>query len=99
MTNEAIKTTAANLAAELFAKVGGNTKAPKTAKVAKSAPTPASEVRVVSVQDNPKKAGSAAHARYNLWKLGMNEAEALAAGLTKADIAHDVKKGFVRFAL
>lgn len=65
----------------------------------KNKPAEDSWVRVVSIAPNPKKVGSATHGRYTIWQVGMTKADALAAGLTRADIAYDVKKGFVRFAL
>lgn len=66
------------------------------APVAPTAPA-TSTGRVVSVAPNPKRAGSASAVRYDLWQVGMSVEEALAAGLSKADIAHDTKKGFVVF--
>lgn len=57
---------------------------------------PKSDPRViVSVTPNPKQPGSKSHARYENYREGMTVSEALEAGLTSADIAHDTKKGFI----
>ena len=51
-----------------------------------------------SVAPNPKRSGSATAVRYALWHVGMTYEGALAAGLTRADILYDTKKGFVVFS-
>lgn len=57
---------------------------------------PKSDPRIVaSVAPNPKRAGSASYGRYECWRAGESVSDAMARGLTAADVAHDVKKGFV----
>lgn len=51
--------------------------------------------RVLAVVPNPKRPGSASHARYELWKVGMTITEARVAGLTSGDVQHDISKGFI----
>lgn len=63
---------------------------PKGAAVAKNDPRV-----VVSVAPNPKKVGSASHARYALYKVGMTVSQFVAAGGTTADVKWDTEKGFV----
>lgn len=59
---------------------------------------------IVVQKTNPKKPGSAAHVRYDVLlktagKALKAEPEALVkAGYTRADIAHDNKKGFIKCA-
>lgn len=62
-----------------------------------SSPRPArSDPRIVaSVAPNPKRPGSASHARYEAWRAGESVDAALARGLTAADVAHDVRRGYV----
>lgn len=47
------------------------------------------------VENNPKRAGSASHARFASYTDGMTVGQALEAGITAADLAHDQKKGFI----
>ena len=54
-----------------------------------------SSMKITKVQSNPKREGSAAHKRYNLYKVGMTIADALKAGVITADINWDVKQGFI----
>jgi len=50
----------------------------------------ASDPRVIaSVVPNPKRPGSASHARYELYHVGMTVNEAIAAGVKREDIAWD----------
>lgn len=51
--------------------------------------------RVATVVPNPKRPGSASHARFELWRPGMTISEARAAGLTAGDVVHDISKGFI----
>lgn len=44
---------------------------------------------IVSVAPNPKRPGSASHARYELYRVGMTVDEAIAAGVKREDIAWD----------
>ena len=46
-------------------------------------------------QLNPKKVGSHAHARYELYKRCKTLADASAAGMGKMDRMHDVRQGYV----
>ena len=46
--------------------------------------------------NNPKKNGSAGHARFALYHEGMTVGEALAAGVWSADITWDIDHGFIR---
>lgn len=45
--------------------------------------------------NNPKRAGSAAHTRFSYYKDGMTIDQAIEAGVTRADINWDVKQGFI----
>lgn len=63
---------------------------PRGPAVAKSDPR-----TIVSVAPNPKKVGSASHARYELYQVGMTVSQFVAAGGTTADVKWDVDKGFV----
>lgn len=66
----------------------------KEAKVAK---VQADDSRkIVSVVPNPKRGKSAE--RFALYRKGMTVAQALAAGLTRGDIAWDSKREFIKFA-
>lgn len=47
---------------------------------------------IVRIKPNPKRPGSAAHARYNLYREGMTVSEYLRAGGRKADLRWDIKK-------
>jgi hypothetical protein len=51
---------------------------------------------IVHVTPNPKKPGSASHARYESYEVGMTVTQALEAGVQSVDIAHDEAKGFIR---
>jgi len=58
---------------------------------------PKSDPRVVTfVAPNTKKPGSKSHARYELYVVGMTVSEALAAGLTGADIKWDGERGNIK---
>lgn len=50
---------------------------------------------ITAIAPNPKRPGSASHARYELYTVGMTVDQAVAAGLTSADIRHDEGKGFI----
>lgn len=54
---------------------------------------------IVRMVPNPKQRGSAAHERYSFYALGMRVEEALAAGVRRADIEHDQRKGYIELAL
>lgn len=83
-------------------------KAPKAEKpvrpintLAKHAPTSVvtfgndPEGNPYGAENNPKRPGSAAHARFNLYVAGKTVAETLAAGVTRPDINWDTKQGFI----
>lgn len=55
---------------------------------------------IVSVVPNPKRPGSASHARYELYRVGMTVDEAIAAGVKREDIAWDSasSRGFIALA-
>lgn len=55
----------------------------------------AKKIKLIA-QTNPKRKGSASHDRYALYKDGMSVGDALKAGVTKADLAWDQKKGFIK---
>lgn len=79
-------------------------KATKVAKVKKSgdAAAPSTRLRVnldakiTAIQENPKRAGSGAHARYALYKAGMTVGEFLKAGGIPADVHWDLKQKFIK---
>lgn len=48
--------------------------------------------------NNPKKAGSKTHGRFKSYATGMTITEALATGLTTADLVYDAAHGFVSFS-
>lgn len=52
---------------------------------------------VVLVAENPKREGTASHARFALYKNGMTYAEALEAGVKNADIHWDMAHEFISF--
>jgi hypothetical protein len=47
-------------------------------------------------EKNPKKPGSAAHAKFSLYRVGMSIDEFIAAGGTMADVKWDTERGFIR---
>lgn len=65
------------------AKREGAGKYPTTAKI------------TLLAEKNPKREGSASHARFAAYVSGQTVAEALAAGLTTGDFHHDVAHGFI----
>jgi len=52
---------------------------------------------VILVAANPKREGSASHARFALYKNGMTYESALAAGVTNGDIHWDMAHEFIKF--
>ena len=48
-----------------------------------------------SKENNPKRAGSKSGERFALYVNGMSVDQAVAAGLTRADLQHDVDKKFI----
>ncbi len=55
---------------------------------------PKKKIKVL-VQENPKRAGSAAHKRFAMYKSGMTVAEALHKGVTNLDVRWDAGRGFI----
>lgn len=71
---------------------------PRTPKVSRTT-TPgvfSDTTRITEVGENPKKPGSASHARFALYRAGMTVAEALAAGVTKGDVRWDMERGHIK---
>lgn len=54
------------------------------------------EDKIEYLQANPKTAGSAAHARYELYKKARKLQEATVLGARKVDVAYDFKKGYLK---
>lgn len=52
--------------------------------------------KIVFVGPNPKKVGSASHARFELYRVGMTVSEFVAAGGTTGDVAWDAPRGFIK---
>lgn len=50
---------------------------------------------IETVTENPKRQGTASYERYAKYRVGMTVAEALAAGITRGDLAWDTERGFV----
>lgn len=71
----------------------------KTDKSAdKAAKLEASDARKITfVAENPKRPGTASFDRFAKYKKGMTVAQALAAGITRADIDWDSKRDFIKF--
>lgn len=70
-------------------------KAPKAKREGRSDKYPATAVIDLLAATNPKREGSASHARFAAYASGQTVAEALAAGLTTGDFHHDVAHGFI----
>jgi hypothetical protein len=49
------------------------------------------------VEKNPKKPGSAAHDRFNLYRDRMTVEEAKESGVLAIDLKYDARKGFIEF--
>lgn len=62
-------------------------------------PTRSDHRVVLSLQPNPKKPGSAAHARYEHYAIGRTVDDLLKLGLTKGDLDWDTKRGFVSLGI
>lgn len=53
--------------------------------------------RIEAIAPNPKKPGSAAHMRYALYpRAGATVLDAVKAGVSRADILYDIRKGYIR---
>jgi len=58
--------------------------------------TPANNAAtIVAVVANPKRPGTAAHARFAAYKVGQTVAQAVQAGATREDIRWDVKRAHI----
>lgn len=58
--------------------------------------TPANNAAtIVAVVPNPKRPGTAAHARFAAYKVGQTVAQAVQAGATREDIRWDVKRNHI----
>jgi hypothetical protein len=53
------------------------------------------QVITLKVKANPKKAGSAAHERFGLYRNGMTVGRAIEAGVWAADVRWDSEHGFI----
>jgi hypothetical protein len=88
--------------AEAIAAYGADYGKATPAPAKKSAPAKGSTFNrldtISAVKANPKKSGSAAHARYARYKVGMSVSEALAAGLRQEDLRWDFARGFITLA-
>jgi hypothetical protein len=72
-------------------------KAPKVKResTGRSGKFPATAVITLLAEKNPKREGSAAHTRFELYVTGQTVAEALAAGLTTSGFHYDTSHGFI----
>jgi len=80
------------------AKTANKTDANKAARnaPASSGAVPAGDDPVEFLQDNPKRAGSDSHKRYEQYKSAKTPNEALQLGAVKGDIPNDFNKGFMK---
>lgn len=74
-------------------------KAPKAKREGRGDKYPATAKITLLAEKNPKREGSASHARFAAYVSGQTVAEALAAGLTTGDFHHDVAHGFISIAV
>lgn len=85
-------------------KADAATQKPKAAPKADKASAKAEKLakddarKITFVAENPKRPGSASFDRFAKYKKGMTVAQALAAGVTRADIDWDSKREFIKFA-
>jgi len=89
---------AASPAAAAAAKGGAGKKRPAPAQPAPpaaGAKCPQDDDAVVFLDENPKRAGTGAHARYEKYKSAKTPREALSLGAVAGDIANDFKKGYL----
>lgn len=54
---------------------------------------------IVRVDPNPKRVGTAAHDRYQLYAVGLTVEQVRSAGITPADIDYDTRRGHIELAL
>lgn len=83
-----------DMAAKKKAAKAAKTKAPKTGRTRKNADAKIT----LLVKENPKRKGTAAHARYAKYETGMTVGEALKKGITSADLVYDAKHNYIRIA-
>ena len=55
--------------------------------------------RITAVQANPKRPGSAAFTRYELYRIGETVDQFLALGGIHADVAHDEARGYITLGM
>jgi hypothetical protein len=89
----------------LFAAPAATARAVTTSPVAVAPANPSAfhggnvplNARIEAVAPNPKKPGSAAHVRYALYpSAGATVLDAIKAGVSRADILYDIRKGYIR---
>ena len=71
---------------------------PKTSNVGRKSKIDGTQKITVLVDENPKRAGSNAHARFAKYKTGMTVSKALELGVTPADLAYDTKSKYISIA-
>jgi hypothetical protein len=83
-------------AAEVSAVVIPPTKENKVSDTNGRAPKhPTTSIINLLADKNPKRDGSAAHGRFAAYQTGMTVEAALAAGVTRGDLAYDAKHGYI----
>lgn len=66
---------------------------------AKPIPTTTNRTHVLlAVKPNPKRPGTAARDRYNLYKIGLTESQLLERGLWRSDFRHDTQRKFITWS-
>ena len=92
----AAKAEAAKPAAKKAVKKADKPAAKKAAPAGGRAPTLADDSKItLLVKENPKREGCAAYERFNAYFTVKTVAEALAAGLTRKDLAWDIAHGHI----
>lgn len=84
-----------NRGAKATNKADAATQKPKAAKAEKTAADDSRKITFVA--PNPKRPGTDSFDRFAKYKKGMTVAQALAAGVLRADIAWDSKREFIKF--
>ena len=80
-------------------------KPPKTPKAENGEKKPrgprvnADAVITITATGNPKRPSSASHTRFEKYRNGMTVKEALANGVTMADVRFDSSKGFIKLSM
>lgn len=90
----------AKAVAKKTAKAEQAAKPSKPVKAEKAEASQRSDTRkiVLLVKDNPKREGSSAHARYELYRKAKTVADFIEAGGTAGDVRYDAKMGFIELA-